>query len=158
MRIYRGTMQNLPIPAPQGFPLCHPCCTGFSPSGKSCFSFHLEGQKGNFSVGWGAELQRKVRPHGKAHLVICSNQSDDPKSLFGCSFLLSSCTPTRLLTLALTTALSRVIQLTGLVSGWECKTREVDCHPWLYDLFSFPFNPCFSQHGQHLDSVIKIQS
>lgn len=106
-------------------------------------------RKEKFSVGWGAEPQGKPRPHGKAHLVICSNQSDDHMSLFGCSSLLSSCTPThtRLLTLALVTTLSRVIQLTGLVSGWDCKTREVDCHPWLYHLFRFPFNPCFSQHG-----------
>lgn len=149
MKIYRGTMQIYQFQPHKDSPCGTLAALDSFQVGSPASVCIWRHRKEMFSVGWGAELQGKVRPHGKAHLVICSNQSDDHKSLFGCSSPLSSCTPThtRLLALALMTTLSRVIQLTGLVFGWDCKTREVGCHPWLCDLFSFPLNPCFSQHG-----------
>lgn len=51
-------------------------------------------ERKSFSGGRERELQGEARPHGKAHLAVCYNQSADCTSFFSLSSPLSSCTPT----------------------------------------------------------------
>lgn len=121
---------NLPNPAPWGFPLGHPGCAGFTLSGKalqSCFGLHLETQKGNLFLGEGKGSSREKPDHTAKPIW----QFAITKALIAhpSSASLPLCPPVHphmlLLTLALTTTLSRVIQFTGLGFAWDCKTREV---------------------------------
>lgn len=144
MRIYRGTMQIHQFQFHRDSP-CATLAMLDSPQGGSPASVCIWRHRKEIFLWDGEQSSREKSDHTAKPIwsLALSKVMITSPSLAALPF----CPPVHPHTRACSLWHSQQCSVTGLVFGWDCKTREVDCHPWLYDLFRFPFNPCFSQHG-----------